>query len=117
MSASCVMKELKMKNCEIPRHTVIQYVRNKKRIPHGVLVAVKFDDGNGFRIGYSLCNKKDKFNKRTALNIAMGRAANDRRCSGYAFLCVTAQEDHPRDIMKMYPLFVKRCLKYYKVNQ
>ena len=61
-----------MKDYYIPKHTVIQYVRDKKGIPYGVVVAIKSE--NGFDIGYSLCRKNDRFSKDMALKIAIGRA-------------------------------------------
>jgi len=93
---------------EIPKHTVIQYVRNKKNVPHGVIVAIKSDDG--FSIGYSLCNKKDRFNKRMALKIAIGRA---ELSSDPAILAMAM----PHPVKKMASAFWARCKKYYKVSQ
>lgn len=89
-----------MKDYTIPKHTVIQYVRDKKKIPYGVVVAIKSD--NGFRIGYSLCSKKDRFSKDMALKIALGR--------------VMGESTHiPHSVRKMIPAFTDRCKKYYKV--
>lgn len=89
---------------KIPKHTVIQYVRNKKRIPCGVIVAVKTPEG--FAFGYSLCNKKkDLFNKRTALKIAIGRAISK-----------TNENCLPSSISKIASRFTERCNKYYKVS-
>lgn len=90
---------------EIPKYTVIQYIRNKKRIPIGVITAVKSECEYGFNMGYSLCNKKDRFNKKMALKIALGRAnvVND------------VQEVFPHEVRKMISSFVDRCKKYYKV--
>jgi len=98
-----------MENVTIPQHSVIQYVRNRKNIPHGVLVAIKTDEG--FSIGYSLCNKKDRFNKRMALKIALGRA----EWSGDPEERVPDPLPHP--VRKIIPLFWERCKKYYKVTQ
>ena len=92
-----------MEDVMIPQHTVIQYVRCNKNIPHGVLVAVKCE--NGYRLGYSLCNKKDRFNKRMALKIALGRADNN----------AVVGEPTPHPVRKMIPAFLDRCKKYYKV--
>lgn len=103
---------------EIPKHTVIQYVRDKKRVPYGVIVAVKnpadCSNSNGFTIGYSLCNKKDRFSKKMALKIALGRAnivpkACDEDTLGVGLSAHT--------IIKMIPAFTDRCKKYYKVTQ
>jgi hypothetical protein len=85
----------------IPQYTIIKYVRDKNKIPRGVLVAVKSADG--YNIGYSLCSKYDRFEKRMALEIAIGRAitGND-------------SEQLPYVISKNLPDFLIRCAKYYK---
>lgn len=96
----------------IPKHTVIQYVRNKKGVPRGVLVAVKngnFVGHQGFKIGYSLCNKKDRFSKKMALDIAIGRAIG----SDLMVQRVKAG-GWPHEVSKMYDAFMDRCIKYYK---
>lgn len=109
----------------IPKHTVIQYVRNKKRVPYGVIVAVKTDEG--FSMGYSLCNKKDRFEKKMALKIALGRAlwgngvANKSQNKPHFCKENGLTYDNwetvqpPHDVRKMIPTFVNRCNKYYKV--
>lgn len=102
-----------MEKFVIPKHTVIQYVRSNKKIPYGVVVAIKSD--NGFRIGYSLCNKKDRFNKRMALKIALGRASE---ALGSAFANTITIGGHgviPHSIDRMLDKFESRCKKYYKV--
>lgn len=49
---------------------IFEYVKNKKGVKVGVLVAVDADN-----IGWSKCNiKKDKFDKNLGLRIAEGRA-------------------------------------------
>lgn len=99
----------------IPKHTVIQYIRKKKnRIPYGVVVAIK-DIENGYRIGYSLCNKKDRFNKKRALEIALGRAFH-----GVNQIDMKHHEKNnvnsatPHDVNRMLSNFNERCKKYYK---
>lgn len=99
-----------MEKVMIPRYTVIQYVRSKKNVPHGVVVAVKTSDG--FRIGYSLCNKKDRFNKKMALKIALGRA----EVSSSNVDVVGGHGAIPHPVDKVLPAFTNRCKKYYKVN-
>ena len=89
----------------IPKFTVIQYLRNKKRVPYGVLVAVKNENSpRGYCFGYSLCNKKDRFNKAMALKVAIGRAN------------VEWDNDPPHDVRHAAPSFFDRCNKYYKTN-
>lgn len=48
---------------------IVQYIRDKKRNPRGVVVAVDKD-----QIGWSYCNKKDRFNKERGKQIATDRA-------------------------------------------
>lgn len=98
-----------MGDLSIPNYTVIQYVRNKKRIPYGVVVAVK-DGDQGYQIGFSLCNKKDRFNKKMALKIAIGRAF----LKGSAYR--SCYHSAPRDVDRMLLIFNARCDKYYKVG-
>lgn len=53
--------------------TVIsEYIRNEKRNPIGVVVAVR--NGNTINYGYSLCSRGDKFNKSLGKHIATERA-------------------------------------------
>lgn len=105
-----------MKDYTIPKHTVIQYVRDKKGVPYGVVVAVKVEDS--YRLGYSLCNKKDRFSKDMALKIALGRAEMSgdsdfafSTCGG--FMGEATKVPHP--VRKMIPAFTDRCKKYYRV--
>jgi hypothetical protein len=85
----------------LPKYTIVQYIRDKNRIPTGVLVAVKSLEG--YNIGYSLCSKYDRFEKKMALRIAVGRANfGDNSTMPYA-------------VAKSMPSFLDRCKKYYKV--
>ena len=87
------------------KNSVIQYVRNSKGKPLGVLVAVKSEDE--FRVGYSLCCSRDRFKKETGLHIAFGRAD----------VWSSIPEEIPRDILRLLPDFVARCKKYYKTSK
>jgi hypothetical protein len=84
-------------------HTIIQYVRNKKGQRIGAIVATKSE--SGFNVGYSLCNKKDRFNKEMGLRIAFGRAEFEQ-----------ISPEIPREIAKMLPEFIERCKKYYRTQ-
>lgn len=98
-----------MNNAMIPKYTVIQYVRDKNGSPRGVLVAVKNGDYvgvQGFKIGYSLCNKKDRFSKKMALDIAIGRAEESDNFD--------LRKPYPREVENMFVPFFERCKKYYK---
>jgi len=59
---------------------LVQYIRDEKNQPFGVVVALVVD--GEVRLGVSVCNKKDKFNKKLALEIAVGRATVG--CDTYA---------------------------------
>jgi len=85
------------------KHYVVQYVRKSGK-PFGALVAVKGE--HGFRIGYSLCSKKDRFKKETGLKIAFGRADTWSVIPGGV----------PKEIMSVLPGFIGRCKKYYRTE-
>jgi hypothetical protein len=53
--------------------SIIQYIRNQDGRKIGALVATS-EDGKTIKIGWSLCNDKDTFNKEFAKKIAFGRA-------------------------------------------
>lgn len=57
---------------------ISQYIRNKKNQKIGVIVAEKNSFGE-VRIGWSLCNKKDEFNKALGIKIAVDRYHRDNR--------------------------------------
>lgn len=52
---------------------IVQYIRDGRNQRIGVVVAILDADGN-VSIGTSVCNKKDRFKKDLALEIALGRA-------------------------------------------
>lgn len=56
--------------------TLVQFVRDRKGQPRGMVVATVID--NQIRIGWSYTNTKlgDRFNKSRALQIALGRVEN-----------------------------------------
>jgi hypothetical protein len=87
----------------LPQYSIVQYVRNKNHEPRGVLVAIKSPDG--YNIGYSLCSKYDRFEKKMALKIALGRAI------------VGDSSTVPYVISKALPQFLMRCQRYYKTNE
>ena len=78
----------------------IQYIRTKDRQKIGVLIACQID--GKIRFGWSLCCKKDKFDKYRGIEIAYGRAS--RTC----YLTI------PPSIMYSFINFISRCKRYYK---
>jgi hypothetical protein len=86
------------------QNVLVQFVRNHKGVPHGVLAAVKREDGE-IHINYSLCNKLDKFSKELGKQIAVGRAMRNNN-----------DEQHlPRSLYSVMDKFRQRVCKYYKV--
>lgn len=89
-------------------HTLIEYVRDKKRRPVGVFVADKVpnEDGTTYSvsIGWSRCNWRDKFHKETGLSIAFGR------------LCKNRIENVPHSMKTQFYKFLERCERYYKME-
>lgn len=56
---------------------IVQYIRDENRNPKGVVVAIKTDENNEIRIGFSKYNEVSEtkpFDKELALQIAFGRA-------------------------------------------
>jgi len=95
-----------MNDIEIPKYTIISYVRDGKGRPRGAIVAVRGENGEGFRVGYSLCNKIDRFSKSMAVKIALGRAAAGRPPGSEG-------EPLPHLIRRNIPAFLERCARYY----
>jgi hypothetical protein len=85
----------------IPKHSIISYVRNRKGNPVGILVASKHK--KSFKVGYSLCCKKDRFSREMGLKIAFGRSE------------AGSDEAVPHIIRRALPEFAERCRRYYKV--
>lgn len=93
-----------MTGVEIPKFTIISYIRDRKRRPLGALVAIKDASGRGFRIGYSLCNKQDRFSRSTAVKIALDRANGQS----------DEQTNPPHIVRRSIPSFMERCSRYYE---
>jgi hypothetical protein len=86
--------------------SLIQLIRGSKNRTKGIIVAVKTPD-NVVGIGWSLCMKKDRFNKMMGMHIAEGRAiknATERVVVGYP----------PHSIALTLEKFYDRCNKYFK---
>jgi hypothetical protein len=93
----------------LPKNTIVQYVRKSNGQPYGVIVAVRRPDGE-VSVDFSLCNtKKDKFSKERALEIAVGRALNSKKDDGSNRLL-------PRSLYREVEAFNKRVSKYYRTH-
>lgn len=78
-----------------------QYVRNKKGVPIGVLVAVQSEDKSVVSVGYSLCHKHDHFEKKKGTMIAVNRALSNKIMNV------------PETLEKSMKKFIKRASNYY----
>lgn len=79
---------------------LIKYVRDNKGHPRGVLIATSKNC-----IGFSLCRKNDKFNKKEGKKIALTRANSEK---AHARLLI------PHSIYKEYWEMVERSNRYFK---
>jgi hypothetical protein len=91
----------------IPKNTVIKYLRDNKGYPRGVIVAVRRPDGE-VSIDYSLCKKGDRFTKAMALEIAIGRAMKGKE---------DLSRTLPHSLVKEMNRFNERAEKYYRTNR
>ena len=76
---------------------IYQFVKDKHGHRKGVVVAL--DKG---KVGWSLCNPRDRFDKGIALDIALGRATK-RRCQLV-----------PPSVDKVVASMEKRSVRYFK---
>jgi hypothetical protein len=56
----------------IPKQVVGKFLRLNDRTPIGLVAAIK--DGNSVLVGWSFTRKGDKFNRKVAWSVAIGRA-------------------------------------------
>lgn len=85
---------------------MVKYIKNDKNQKNGVLVSYFNIATNKVHIGYSVCCKKDKFNRETGIQIAFQRAV--------AYEEKDRNPNLPRIIKQALPYFIVRCSKYYK---
>ena len=78
-----------------------QYIRNKKNNPIGVLLADKID--NDIQLGFSLCSKRDTYNKEKGMQIALHRLHH----KGVLNI--------PDSINELVDAFELRAAKYFKI--
>lgn len=80
-----------------------QYVRDKKGNPRGLVLAVVEPGPNLVKLGWSFCNtKKDKFDRKLAETIALGRTETG---TGHST---------PLAVKKEFAYFQKRLLRFLK---
>jgi hypothetical protein len=77
-----------------------EYIRNKRGNPIGILLSDNY--AGVIEFGYSLCHKKDTYDKEKGHLIALGRLHHPK------FL------DFPNSIHEQYYRFQERSKKYFK---
>jgi len=85
--------------------SITQYIRRGNKLV-GCFYAEKSKYFDHFEFGFSLCRKTDKFNKSLGHSIAISRAI---------YNCGPSKV--PVSIRKDCIEFLKRCVKYYKVQE
>ena len=88
--------------------TIYQFIKNRKGNLVGCVLAVDKD-----QIGWSMCNKRDRFSKDRAIKIAIGRAVNTpiNKDNLYYGILHTV----PHILREHVEYFVNdRCVRYYK---
>jgi hypothetical protein len=80
----------------------IKYIRRRNRRPYGVFTSI-FLDGK-LHVGWSLCNRKDKWDK------AEGRAWANRRAA------TLTKQAVPASIAEEFKQFIRREKSYYRVD-
>ena len=92
-----------------------QYVRDRKNRKVGVVIAYRTDEGN-IMLGWSLCNKKDKFDKTIALNKATQRAKHIGvfQKIGNRIWSYNMEDNVPRSITNTFINVSERAKRYYK---
>lgn len=82
-----------------------EYIRDNNNNPRGVAVAVR--DNDQVFYGYSLCNKKDRYDKTRGMNIAVNRAL---AVNGYNLPLIAETR---KTILERFASLEKRALKYF----
>lgn len=84
---------------------IFEYHRNKSREPIGCLIAYKVSDEE-VRYGWSLCCKKDRFNREFGISTALGRSKK--------YDVDSLIEKIPESMIDHFCEFSRRAAKYYK---
>lgn len=92
-----------MKVQELPKNAILKYYREKDQI-RGVVLALDHTV-----LGWSLCNKRDKFDKELAIKIAYERAKSIQK-EDYGVV----YNKIPRTIQPLFNEIYERSKKYYK---
>lgn len=87
------------------------YLRDKHKQPHGIILANKVDDK--IHVGWSVCNKKDKWNRAVGVMIAESRSGATKYYNmQFEKYCELA----PQKVRENMPRFIDRAKRYFKVS-
>lgn len=94
---------------------ITQYIRDGKGHKRGVLAADINSNTGDVTIGWSLCNKKDEFDKVRGKSIAIGRAQNNNRSIYINEVLVHSivPDEIKKDILNG---FADRVIRYFHLN-
>lgn len=76
---------------------LVEYVRNRKKRPIGVVVAT-----GKYKVGWSLCDKKDEWDKEVGMAMAVGRAV------------LPKNEDPAQTVSRTVANMKQRAVEFYK---
>lgn len=102
---------------------IFNYVKDKKNNNKiGIVLACRFKSDNRVYIGYSLCNKVDKFDKKTGFELALLNAYKNKLNNIYInniniiddIIQIPENIDYPKSIKNNIIYLLKRCIKFYK---
>lgn len=85
---------------------LIHYIRDKKNNKVGAVVGVK--NGDTVYVGWSQCAREDRFNKKTAVDMAALRALGGTPADSRDSPTI------PHDIRRFLPEFYGRLYRYFK---
>ncbi len=96
---------------------IYEYIKNKKGNLVGVVVSIA-----KYKIGWSLCNKLDPFDKTRAIEMASGRAKKGRFWSRKKLLELNGRDEPipviirtvPDSVEKYFIKMEERAQRYYK---
>lgn len=87
------------------QNELIRYIRDEDHTPYGVVVAQKI--GNVIRYGYSIRNKKDKWDKHIGVKIALARA------NASSYILPKGKKNHDA-ILDNLSVISDRAARYFK---
>jgi hypothetical protein len=93
---------------------ICQYIKDNRGRRRGMIVAEKSFITGEITIGWSLCNKKDKFNKKRAHFIALGRALNSKNVYSERGIYLNIPKIIVDEIIQN--KFLDRTRRYFKIE-